>query len=178
MRHEGVPGHLYQSEVAARSDLETSRRLPAGSPAYVEGWAEYASDLAPELGLEQDRHARASRIGGRIFMAGRAAVETGVQWHGWTADKATAYYLESAPWAAPEVVGAVVKGAFDAPARQSMYFVGTRKMHELREYAAKELGPRFDIRRFHDEILQYGSLLLGVLEDQIHDWVAAQKAGR
>lgn len=177
MRHDGVPGHLFQHHIAAQSQF-VAGRVPAGSPAYQEGWAEYASDLAPELGLQLDAYAQAERIGGRIFMAARTAVDTGVNWHGWTSEKAAAYYRDAAPWAPSGVVEAVVKTAFDAPARQAMYFVGARQMHELREYATKELGAKFDVRRFHDEILKYGPLPLGVLEEQIHEWVAQEKLVR
>lgn len=178
MRHEGVPGHLFQNHIAAQSDVAAARRIPGGPSAYLEGWAEYASDLAAELGLELDAYAQAARIGGRIFMAARTVVDTGVNWHGWTSEKATAYYRGAAPWAPVQVVESVVKTAFDTPARQAMYFVGARRMHELRDYATKELGVKFDVRRFHDEILKYGPLPLGVLEEQIREWVAHEKTSK
>ncbi len=108
-------------------------------------------------------------------MAGRAAVETGIHWHGWSPEKAAAYYREVAPWAPAPVVEGVVRGALTGPGRQSAYLIGHQKLLALRSSASTELGSRFSIRAFHAEVVNHGSLPLGVLEQHITDWVAREK---
>jgi uncharacterized protein (DUF885 family) len=177
MLHEAIPGHLFQYHVATESDrISPFRRDLGGSLAYAEGWAQYASGLAGELGLDVPLYERAERIAGEIFMAARAAVETGIHWHGWTQDRAAAYYRETAPWARPDVASAVVQTALSSPGRQSAYMIGHQKMLTLRAYATKELGSRFNIRKFHDQVLLQGPMPLSVLEEQIRDWVVSEKA--
>jgi uncharacterized protein (DUF885 family) len=179
MLHEGVPGHLLQAHIANESKtVSPFRRDWAGSGAYAEGWAQYASGLAGELGLELHPYVRAERIAGEIFMAGRAAVETGIHWHGWSAERAAAYYREVAPWAPAPVVEGVVRGALTEPARQSAYMIGHQKLLALRTSASAELGGRFTIPAFHAAVLNDGPMPLRVLEQQISDWVAREKRRR
>jgi uncharacterized protein (DUF885 family) len=175
MLHEGIPGHLFQLHTADESSTVSLLRGWGVSLAYAEGWAQYASGLAPELGLDLHPYVRAERVAGEIFMAGRAAVETGIHWHGWSPERAAAYYREAAPWAPAPVVAAVVERALAEPAGQSAYLIGHQKLLALRAYATKELGSRFDIRGFHDQVVGNGPMPLDVLEQQIKDWVALKK---
>lgn len=176
MLHEGLPGHLFQFHTADEAaTLSAFGRDWSGSLAYVEGWAQYASGLAGELGLDFHPYVRAERMAGEIFMAGRAAVETGIHLHGWSPEKAAAYYRKAAPWAPAPVVEGVIRGALTGIARQSAYMIGHQKLLALRAHATKELGSRFDIRGFHDQVVGNGPMPLGVSEQQIGDWVALKK---
>jgi len=176
MLHEGVPGHLFQMHTADESaSVSAFRRDWGGVLAYVEGWAEYASDLSDDLGLGHQDFVRTERIVGKVFMAARAAVDTGIHWHGWSAERGAAFYRESAPWAPQAVVEGVVQRALANAGMQSAYMIGQQKMLALRTEATRDLGPRFNIKSFHDQVLQNGALPLGVLEQHIHDWVANEK---
>ena len=173
MRHEGVPGHLFQRHVAAQSARNHARRLFISAPGYVEGWAEYTSDLGLEVGLPMDHYARLERLGGRVFMAARIVVDIGVNWHGWTADQGNRVYGKVALWAAPELLEAVVRTAFESPANQAIWTLsvpGSSRSSEATQ--PKSWGRSSTSAASTMSSFQHGVLPLGALEEHIHERVA------
>jgi uncharacterized protein (DUF885 family) len=179
MLHEALPGHLLQGHIVSEFSMPSALRSDSRSrlrwTAFVEGWAYYATGLGDELGLDLDTYARTERIGGQFFMAVRTVIETGLHAKGWSRERAVEYYKTTASWAPPQVVEAVVATATTQPGLFLSYLIGQQQIAALRAYAETELGSRFDIRLFHDEVLRDGPLPLAVLDAQIRDWVAAQK---
>lgn len=171
--HEGLPGHLFQKHVASESGGMSELRRRQPSNAYSEGWAQYASGLAVELGMDRDTYRTAERINGELFMAVRAVIETGIHWKGWTRDDAIAFYKTNLPWGTR--MASEIDAAIASPGRRLAYMVGHRRIVGLREESEKALGSRFDIRRFHDEVLRHGDLPLGVLDGLIKEWVSSQQ---
>src|SRR4030095_5067273 len=142
---------------------------------FTEGWANYAQGLAAELGLKPDVYVRAHALAGRMFMAARTVVDTGIHAKGWSRDKAMEYYRTTVGWDLPENVEGVIDRVAVDPGGYLVYVVGQQKIAALRAHAQKELGPRFDLRQFHDEILRNGPVPFDVLDAQIQDWVSAQR---
>lgn len=178
MLHEGLPGHLFQRHIAIeRAALSDLRRQssPLETRAFAEGWATYAQGLAEELGLDVNAQTRASAAAGHMFMAARTVIDTGIHAGGWTRDRAIDYYRTTIGWDRPEDIEQVVDRVANDPAVYLAYFVGRQKIASLRARAERELGPRFDIPLFHDEILRNGPLPLDVLDAQISDWIASRK---
>jgi len=174
--HEALPGHLLQMHVASESDtISALRESFSWWPVFGEGWAHYATGLAAELGLKLNAYERAAVVSGEVFFATRTVVETGIHLKGWSRDQAMEYYRTNLGWAPPESIGGVVDTAVNELSFFPSYVVGYQKIVALRAEAERELGPRFDIRMFHDELLRYGPLPLDVLDAQIRDWIAAQK---
>ena len=178
MLHEGLPGHLLQMHIAiehaAPSDLRRQLSFPERM-VFTEGWATYAQGLGEELGLNLNTQTRAWAASGQMFMAARTVIDTGVHADGWSRDRAIEYYKGTIGWDRPENVEPVVDRVASEPATYLAYFVGRQKIASMRARAERELGPRFDIRLFHDEILRNGPLPLGVLDAQISDWIASRK---
>lgn len=173
--HEGLPGHILQFHLTAESSTMSDLRRRAWHPAFSEGWAHYASGLSTELGLTPDAYTRAERGTGEMFMAVRAVIETGLHWKGWTPEEAASYFKTTLPWAPHGRVQNEVDAALRSPGGRLAYLVGQQKILELRTHAERELGARFDIRAFHDELLGNGQLPLRVLDEHIRQWVAARK---
>lgn len=178
MLHEGVPGHLLQMHVAIEhaSPSDLRRQLSFQERmTFTEGWATYAQGLAEELGLNLNAQTRAHAAAGQMFMAARTVIDTGIHANGWTRDRAIDYYKATIGWERPENFEPVVDRVANEPAAYLAYFVGRQKIASMRARAERELGPRFDIRRFHDEILRNGPLPLDVLDAQISDWIASRQ---
>jgi uncharacterized protein (DUF885 family) len=172
--HEGVPGHHMQLSVAQTlPDLPKFRRH-GGNSGYVEGWALYAEQLGKEVGFYQDPVSDYGRLSSELFRAVRLVVDTGIHSKGWTRDQVIEFFRKT---------DAVDEPTFQAetdryiawPAQALAYKLGQLKFRELRERASKELGPRFDIRSFHDEMLNGGVLPLDLLDSRTVGWLAAQK---
>ncbi len=175
--HEGVPGHHLQiSRAHELAQLPIFRRV-AGPNAYVEGWALYSEGLGQELGLYQDPESHYGQLKLEIFRAARLVVDTGIHALGWTRAQAIAYMVDEAG-EAPEDAAAEVDRYTSWPAQALGYKLGQLKILELRQKARDELGDRFDLRAFHQEVLDHGALPLPVLEQVITDWIARVKAGK
>ncbi len=172
--HELVPGHHFQINLQRENgDLPKFRRESFIS-AFGEGWGEYASDLAGQMGMYADPYDRAGRIAMDLFLTSRLVVDTGMNYFGWPLAKAIAYMKENTLQSDAEIDTETLRYACDMPSQALCYKMGMGKFVELREKARKALGPAFDIRKFHDAVLGSGSLPLDILEKHV-DWFIAQQ---
>ncbi len=172
--HEGVPGHHMQLSVAQQlQGLPKFRVLGAGGlSAYTEGWALYAEELGKEVGLYKDPVSDYGRLNSELFRAVRLVVDTGIHDKGWTRDQVIAYMHEND---VNDVVAQTETNRYIArPGQALAYKMGQLKIRELRERAKTQLGPRFDLKAFHDEILNAGPLPLDLLEERVDGWIKSQ----
>jgi uncharacterized protein (DUF885 family) len=169
--HEAVPGHIFQLTLAqALPDLPAVRRFYSNS-AYVEGWALYAESLGGQLGLYRDPYTRFGQLASEQFRAVRLVVDTGIHELGWTRDEAIAYFRAHAPDASLAEVDRYISW----PAQALAYKLGQLRIRQLRDEAERRLGPKFDVRQFHDAVLRHGTLPLDLLEEQVRAYIAAAR---
>jgi uncharacterized protein (DUF885 family) len=174
--HEGVPGHHMQLSVQQQlQGLPKFRLHGLGFNAYIEGWALYAEQLGKEVGFYQDPVSDYGRLSSELFRAVRLVVDTGIHAKGWSRDEVVEYMRKSGAVDEPTIQSETDR-YISWPAQALSYKLGQLKIRELRERAEKELGPRFDIRKFHDEMLDGGTLPLDMLEARTNQWIAEQKA--
>ncbi|HKV93154.1 MAG TPA: DUF885 domain-containing protein [Candidatus Angelobacter sp.] len=174
--HEGVPGHHMQLSVQQQlTRLPKFRLHNLGFNAYTEGWALYAEQLGKEIGFYQDPVSDYGRLSSELFRAVRLVVDTGIHSKGWTRDQVVDFMRKSGAVDEPTIQSETDR-YIAWPAQALSYKLGQLKIRELRERARKELGPKFDIRTFHDEILSGGALPLDMLEARTNKWIAEQKS--
>ena len=174
--HEGVPGHHMQLSVQQQlTGLPKFRLHGLGFNAYVEGWALYAEQLGKEVGFYQDPVSDYGRLSSELFRAVRLVVDTGIHSKGWTRDQVVEFFRKSGAVDEPTIQSETDR-YIAWPAQALSYKLGQLKIRELRERAQKELGPKFDIRRFHDEMLDGGTLPLDLLDARTDKWIAQQKS--
>jgi uncharacterized protein (DUF885 family) len=173
--HEGIPGHHMQLSIQQQLTGLPKFRLHGGNSAYVEGWALYAEQLGKEVGFYQDPVSDYGRLSSELFRAVRLVVDTGIHSKGWTRDQVVDFFRKSGAVDEPTVQSETDR-YIAWPAQALSYKLGQLKIRELRDRAQKELGPNFNIRTFHDEILDGGSLPLDVLDARVTRWIATQKS--
>lgn len=174
--HEGVPGHHMQLSVQQQlQGLPKFRLHGLGFNAYTEGWALYAEQLGKEVGFYQDPVSDYGRLSSELFRAVRLVVDTGIHAKGWSRDQVVEFMRKSGAVDEPTIQTETDR-YISWPAQALSYKLGQLKFRELRERAEKELGPKFDIRKFHDEMLDGGTLPLDMLEARTDKWIAEQKA--
>ncbi len=173
--HEGIPGHHLQISIQQQLTGLPEFRLHVINNAYAEGWAVYAEALGKETGFFQDPASDYGRLNLELMRAVRLVVDTGIHAQGWTREQAVAYFRESGAADEP-TIQAEVDRYIAWPAQALSYKIGQLKILELRNRAQQQLGSRFDIRAFHDEILSGGSLPLDMLEVRVNNWIASQLA--
>ncbi len=174
--HEGVPGHHMQLSVQQQlTGLPTFRLHSLGFNAYVEGWALYAEQLGKEVGFYQDPVSDYGRLSSELFRAVRLVVDTGIHSKGWTRDQVVEFFRKSGAVDEPTIQSETDR-YIAWPAQALSYKLGQLKFRELRDRAQKALGPKFDIRKFHDEMLDGGTLPLDLLDARTDKWIAEQKA--
>jgi uncharacterized protein (DUF885 family) len=174
--HEGVPGHHMQLSIQQQlQGLPKFRLHGLGFNAYVEGWALYAEQLGKEVGFYQDPVSDYGRLSSELFRAVRLVVDTGIHAKGWSRDQVVEFMRKSGAVDEPTIQSETDR-YISWPAQALSYKLGQLKIRELRDRAQKELGPKFNIRKFHDEILDGGTLPLDLLEARTEKWIAAQKA--
>jgi uncharacterized protein (DUF885 family) len=173
--HEGIPGHHMQLSVAQRLTGLPKFRQHGGNSGYVEGWALYAEQLGKEIGFYQDPFSDYGRLSSELFRAVRLVVDTGIHSQGWTRDQVVAFFRQSGAVDEP-TIQAETDRYIAWPAQALAYKLGQLKFRELRERARTELGPKFDLRSFHDEMLSGGVLPLDLLESRTDSWIQAQKS--
>ncbi|HET6181039.1 MAG TPA: DUF885 domain-containing protein [Candidatus Sulfotelmatobacter sp.] len=174
--HEGVPGHHMQLSVQQQlNGLPKFRLHSLGFNAYVEGWALYAEQLGKEVGFYQDPVSDYGRLSSELFRAVRLVVDTGIHSKGWTRDQVVDFFRKSGAVDEPTIQSETDR-YIAWPAQALSYKLGQLKIRELRERAQKELGPKFDLRTFHDEMLDGGTLPLDLLDARTDKWIAEQKA--
>jgi uncharacterized protein (DUF885 family) len=165
--HELVPGHHFQVALRLENDKLSRFRKTANYTVYLEGWGEYASDLAGEMGMYSDPYDRAGRLSMDLFLSTRLVVDTGMNALGWTRDRAMAYMREHTFESETQIGTETLRYSSDLPGQALAYKLGSRGIRDLRERMRARLGPRFDVRRFHQAVLGYGAMPLNVLEQHV-----------
>jgi uncharacterized protein (DUF885 family) len=173
--HEGAPGHHFQISLAQENEALPSFMRFGGNTAYVEGWGLYAETLGRELGVYTDPYQYFGYLDSQLFRAIRLVVDTGIHSKGWTRDQTIQYILDNSSRGRSNAT-AETERYIAIPGQALAYKIGQLKISELRARAEKALGPRFDIRDFHAQVLMTGALPLAVLEKKIDDWIASKKA--
>ena len=173
--HEAVPGHHLQIAIAQELEGVPDFRRYGGYTAFVEGWGLYSESLGPELGLYKDPYSKFGQLTYEMWRAIRLVIDTGIHSLGWTRQQAIDYFKANSAKTEQDIVQEVDRYIV-MPAQALAYKSGELEIKALRRYAEQELGPRFDIRAFHDQVLSQGALPLDVLDTRVRAWVAAQKA--
>ena len=174
--HEGAPGHHFQISLAQENEALPAFMRFGGNTAFVEGWALYAETLGYEMGLFKDPYQRFGTLSDEMLRAMRLVVDTGIHAKGWTRDQAIEYMLSNSDMGRTDAT-AEVERYIAIPSQALAYKIGALTIQRLRKQAEAELGARFDLKGFHDQVLMSGALPLPVLEAKIARWVAARKAG-
>jgi uncharacterized protein (DUF885 family) len=173
--HEGVPGHHMQLSVQQQLEgLPKFRLHGLGFNAYIEGWALYAEQLGKEVGFYQDPVSDYGRLSSELFRAVRLVVDTGIHAKGWSRDQVVDFMRKSGAVDEPTIQSETDR-YIAWPAQALSYKLGQLKFRELRERAQKELGSKFDLRSFHDEMLNGGTLPLDLLDARTDRWIQEQK---
>ncbi|WP_395682192.1 DUF885 domain-containing protein [Dokdonella sp.] len=175
--HEGVPGHHMQISIAQTLPDLPPFRQQAGYTAYIEGWALYAERLGEELGFYKDPLSYYGHLSDELLRADRLVLDTGVHYKHWTREQMVNYFREHSSQDEPSIQSETDR-YISTPGQALAYKIGQLKILDLRAHAKKELGDKFDIRAFHDEILDGGALPLDVLDARVSAWIAATKAGK
>ena len=172
--HEGVPGHHMQIAIAQELPELPPFRQNEYYTAYTEGWALYAERLGKEVGFFQDPYSYYGHLQDDMLRAVRLVVDTGLHSKHWTRQQVVDYFHDHSN--EDEVSVQSETDRYIAwPGQALGYKIGQLEILELRQYAKDQLGDKFDIRAFHDEVLNGGALPMDVLKERIHDWVALQK---
>ena len=173
--HEGAPGHHFQISLAQENEALPSFMRFGGNTAYVEGWALYAETLGYEMGLFEDPIAHYGTLDDEMLRAIRLVVDTGIHSKGWSRQQAIDYMLANSSKGVTDAT-AEIERYIAIPGQALAYKVGALKIQELRTRAESKLGDDFDIKEFHAQVLDTGSLPLSILEQKIDRWIAAKKA--
>ena len=173
--HEGIPGHELQVTIEQHLKGLPAFRSQIRNNAYIEGWAVYAEALGKEIGFFQEPASDYGRLNLELLRAVRFVVDTGIHADGWTRDQAVTYFRESGAADEPTIQSEIDR-YIALPAQSLSYKIGQLKIRELRTRAQQQLGARFDIRKFHDEILNAGSLPMDMLDTRINDWIKSEQA--
>ncbi len=172
--HEGIPGHHFQLTIAQELKGVPFFRKVLPFTAYAEGWALYAEKLALENGFHRDAYDSLGAMDAELFRSVRLVVDTGIHRMRWTRRQAIDYMVANTGMDSSEVTTEVERYIV-VPGQACAYKVGQLEILRLRQRAMDRLGPRFDIRKFHDEVLTHGALPLTLLERVIYDWIAREE---
>jgi uncharacterized protein (DUF885 family) len=173
--HEAVPGHHHQIALQQELPLSDFRKYGAFFTAFTEGWGLYSERLGIEMGLYDTPAKDMGRLSYEMWRACRLVVDTGIHAKGWTKQQAIAFMTDNSALSAANIE-AEVNRYISWPGQALAYKLGELKIRELRTMATTELGAKFDLSAFHDVVLGQGSVPLDVLESQVKDWVATEKA--
>ena len=172
--HEGIPGHHMQRSVAQLIAGLPNFRKHVGNSGYIEGWGLYAEQLGKEVGFYRDPGSDFGRLSSELFRAVRLVVDTGIHWRGWSREQVVEFFRHSGAVDEPTIQSETDR-YIAWPAQALSYKLGQLKFRELRDRAQRELGARFDLRHFHDEMLNGGVLTLDMLDARTDRWIRAQK---
>jgi len=173
--HEGAPGHHFQISLAQENDALPPFMRFGGNTAYAEGWALYAETLGYDMGFYKDPYQRFGTLSDEMLRAMRLVVDTGIHSKGWTRQQAIDYMLAHSDMGKTDAT-AEVERYIAIPSQALAYKTGAMTIQRLRRKAEAELGPRFDIREFHAQVLMTGALPLAILEQKIDRWIASKKS--
>jgi uncharacterized protein (DUF885 family) len=173
--HEAVPGHHNQISLAQELDLPPFRRYATFFTAFVEGWGLYSERLGLDMGLYDTPEKQMGRLSYEMWRACRLVVDTGIHAKGWSKAQAVAFMADNTALSASNIDAEVNRYLAD-PGQALAYKIGELTIRRLRTRAETELGPKFDIRAFHDAILEAGAVPMDLLEARMTAWIAARKA--
>jgi len=173
--HEGAPGHHFQISLAQENAKLPDFQRFGGNTAFVEGWALYAETLGYEMGFYKDPQQHWGTLDDEMLRAMRLVVDTGLHTKGWSREQAIDYMLANSGMGRTDAT-AEVERYIAIPGQALAYKIGSLTIQRLRRKAEAELGERFDIRAFHEQVLGSGALPMAVLEAKIERWIAAEKA--
>ncbi len=174
--HEAVPGHHIQIALAQELGGAPEFRKHVGYSAFVEGWALYAESLGEEMGFYTDPYSKFGQLTYEMWRAVRLVVDTGMHAMGWTRQQAIDFFRENTGKTDQDITVEVDRYIV-WPGQALAYKIGQMKIRELRREAEAKLGAKFDVRKFHDAVLEQGAVPLGLLEKHMEGWIAAQAAG-
>lgn len=172
--HEGIPGHHMQRSIAQELEGVPQFQKFLSFTAYTEGWGLYTEELAKDMGFYKDPYSDFGRLAMELWRACRLVVDTGIHAKKWSREKAVNYLVENTPNPQYDAQKAIER-YIAMPGQATAYMIGKLKIMELREKAMQALGDKFDWKGFHDEVLKYGPVPLSLLEENIDNWIAAQK---
>jgi uncharacterized protein (DUF885 family) len=173
--HESSPGHSLQLSLALEQQGQPAFRRNGYISAFGEGWGLYSEDLGVDMGIYQTPYEDFGRLTYAMWRACRLVIDTGLHHDGWTRDQAIAYLADHTALSTHEVETEVDR-YISWPGQALSYKLGELTIVRLRHEAEQALGPRFDLRKFHDTVLAQGSVPLPVLEQQVRAWVAEAQA--
>lgn len=171
--HEGIPGHHMQLAISQELEGIPTFRKYARYTAYTEGWGLYSEYLPKEMGFYEDPYSDFGRLAMELWRAARLVVDTGLHDKKWTRQEAIDYLVTNTPNPEGDCIKAIERYII-MPAQATAYKVGMIKIQELREDAKAKLGDKFDIRQFHDVVLESGPVPLNVLEERVEAWAASK----
>ncbi|MFD0994076.1 DUF885 domain-containing protein [Tenacibaculum geojense] len=172
--HEAIPGHHYQISLTQENEELPDFRKTLWYSAYGEGWALYTENLGKELGLYTDPYQYFGMLGMEMHRAIRLVVDTGLHAKGWTREQAIQYSLDNEAESEASIISEIERYMAN-PGQALSYKIGQLKIRSLRDKATKELGDKFDIKEFHNQILETGCIPLALLEDKINSWIQLKK---
>jgi uncharacterized protein (DUF885 family) len=173
--HESVPGHHLQISLAQEQEGRPEFRKHSGYSAFVEGWGLYAESLGEELGMYKDPYAKFGQLTYEMWRAVRLVVDTGMHSMGWTRQQAIDFFRGNTGKTDQDITVEVDRYIV-WPGQALAYKIGQMKIRELRAEAEKKLGAKFDVRKFHDAVLENGAVPLSVLEAHMKQWMDSQAA--
>lgn len=172
--HEAIPGHHFQISLTQENENLPKFRKTLWYSAYGEGWALYTESLGKELGLYTDPYQYFGMLGAEMHRAIRLVVDTGLHSKGWTREQAIQYSLDNEAESEAGITSEIERYMAN-PGQALSYKIGQLKLRELRAKAEKELGSKFDIKEFHNQVLETGCVPLALLEKKINDWITKIK---
>ena len=172
--HEAIPGHHFQISLTQENEDLPKFRKTLWYSAYGEGWALYTESLGKELGLYTDPYQYFGMLGAEMHRAIRLVVDTGLHSKGWSREKAIQYSLDNEAESEAGIT-AEIERYMANPGQALSYKIGQLKIRELRAKAKIELGDKFDIKEFHNQVLETGCVPLALLENKINKWIVNSK---
>jgi uncharacterized protein (DUF885 family) len=172
--HEAVPGHHLQIALAQELENVPEIRKNSSYTAFVEGWGLYSESLGGELGLYKDSYSKFGQLTYEMWRAIRLVVDTGIHGMGWSRQQAIDYFKTNSAKNEHDITVEIDR-YITWPGQALAYKIGELKIKELRKKATEELGDKFDIRAFHDAVLENGAIPLDVLENHINEWIVSEK---